>query len=139
MTNAQTLNDAALLAGRILLALMFVLGGWSKIGGYAGTQAYMASAGVPGFLLPLVILTELGAGLLVLVGYQTRLAAIALFGFTIIANLLFHTNFAQQMQMLLFMKNLAVAGGFLALFVAGAGRWSVDGFMGGERRVASMA
>ncbi len=134
--NNPALNDAAKLAGRVLLAVMFILGGWSKIGGYAGTQAYMASAGVPGALLPLVILTELGGGLAILLGWQTRLAALALFGFTIIASVLFHFQPANQMQMLMFMKNLAVAGGFLVLFAAGAGRFSVDALSGGAQKPA---
>lgn len=124
--NNPALNDAAKLIGRILLSLMFILAGWSKVTGYAGTQGYMASAGVPGALLPVVILVELGCGLLVLVGYQTRLAALALAGFTLAATVLFHMNWAQPMQQLIFMKNLSVAGGFLVLFAAGAGRFSVD-------------
>lgn len=124
--NNPAFSDAAKLVGRILLALMFILGGWSKIGGYAGTQQYMASAGVPGLLLPLVILTELGGGLLVAIGYKTRWAALALAGFTLLATLLFHSNWAQPMQQMLFMKNLGIAGGFLVLFAAGAGRWSLD-------------
>lgn len=124
--NNPALFDAAKLAGRVLLALMFVLAGWSKITGYSGTQAYMASAGVPGFLLPLVIIVELIGGLMIVVGYQTRLTAIALFGFTILATVLFHSNWAQPMQQMIFMKNLSVAGGFLVLFAAGAGRYSID-------------
>ena len=126
MLNTPALRDAALLAGRILLAAMFILGGWGKIGGYAGTQAYMASKGVPGMLLPLVILTELGGGLAILAGFQTRLVAILLAGFTLLAGLIFHYLPADQMQMILFMKNLAIAGGFLALFAAGPGRYAVD-------------
>lgn len=124
--NNPALADAAKLIGRILLALMFVLGGWSKINGYAGTQAYMASAGVPGLVLPAVIAVELIGGLMIVVGYKTRLAALVLFGFTIAASVLFHLNWAQPMQQLLFMKNLSVAGGFLVLFAAGAGAYSVD-------------
>lgn len=124
--NNPAFSDAAKLVGRVLLALMFILGGWSKIGGYAGTQQYMASAGVPGVLLPLVILTELGGGLLVAIGYKTRWAALALAGFTLLATLLFHSNWAQPMQQMLFMKNLGIAGGFLVLFACGAGRWSLD-------------
>lgn len=124
--NNPALADAAKLVGRILLALMFVLGGWSKINGYAGTQTYMASAGVPGLLLPAVIVVELVGGLMIVVGYKTRLAALALFAFTIVASVLFHLNWAQPMQQLLFMKNLATAGGFLLLFAAGAGGYSID-------------
>ena len=124
--NNPALADAAKLVGRILLALMFVLGGWSKINGYAGTQTYMASAGVPGLLLPAVIVVELVGGLMIVVGYKTRLAALALFAFTIVASVLFHLNWAQPMQQLLFMKNLATAGGFRLLFAAGAGAYSID-------------
>jgi putative oxidoreductase len=127
MFNFPQTHDAAKLIGRLLLALMFIIAGWSKIGGYAGTQGYMASAGVPGALLPLVILVELGAGLLIAIGYQTRLAAPLLAGFTIIASLLFHWKPGDQVQTLFFLKNLAVAGGFLVLFASGAGRYSVDG------------
>ncbi len=126
MLNNPALSDAAKLVGRTLLALMFVMGGWSKISGFSGTQAYMASAGVPGILLPLVIIVELIGGLMIVVGYKTRLAALALFAFTIAASVLFHMNWAAPMQQLLFMKNLSVAGGFLVLFAAGAGAYSVD-------------
>lgn len=126
MSNSPALSDGAKLVGRILLALMFVLGGYSKIGGYGGTQQFMASAGVPAILLPLVIAVELLGGLMVVVGWKTRYAAIALAGFTLVATLLFHMNWAQPMQYLLFMKNVSVIGGFLVLFAAGPGRWSVD-------------
>jgi putative oxidoreductase len=125
MLTSPALTDAAKLVGRILLALMFVMGGYSKIGGYAGTQSYMAAQGVPGILLPAVILLELVGGLMIVVGFKTRLVALALFGFTIIATILFHSA-PDRMQQLLFMKNLAVAGGFLVLFAAGPGRWSLD-------------
>ena len=124
--NNPALGDAAKLVGRILLALMFVLGGWSKINGYAGTQGYMASAGVPGILLPLVIIVELLGGLMIIVGFKTRLVALVMCAFTLAASVLFHLNWAQPMQQLLFLKNLAVAGGFLMLFATGAGAYSVD-------------
>jgi putative oxidoreductase len=126
MLNSPALSDTAKLVGRVLLALMFVLAGYSKIGGYAGTQQYMASAGVPGVLLPLVIAVELLGGLMVVVGWKTRYAALALAIFTLAATLLFHTNWAQPMQQMIFMKNISVVGGFLVLFAAGAGRWSLD-------------
>jgi putative oxidoreductase len=124
--NNPALSDAAKLVGRILLVLMFVLSGWSKINGYAGTQAYMGSAGVPAILLPLVIIVELLGGLMIVVGYKTRLAALALFAFTIAASVLFHQFWVQPAQYQPFMKNLAAAGGFLVLFAAGAGAYSVD-------------
>ncbi|QMS76814.1 DoxX family protein [Aeromonas veronii] len=124
------MKDVALLAGRVLLALMFVMAGWSKIGGYAGTQGYMEAMGVPGFMLPLVILLELGGGLAVVLGLFTRSLSVLLAGFTLIAAFIFHYQPAEQMQMLMFMKNVSVAGGFLALAAAGAGAFSVDARLG---------
>lgn len=114
------------LAGRLLMALIFVGAGYSKIGGYAGTQAYMEAMGVPGALLPLVIVTELGGGLAIALGLFTRLAALGLAGFSIISALLFHADFKDQMQQILFMKNLAMAGGFLFLVGNGPGPLSLD-------------
>lgn len=113
-------------AGRALLSLIFIWGGFEKITGYAGTQAYMENAGVPGFLLPLVILTELGGGLAILAGWQTRWVALALAGFTLLTALFFHTDFSQQMQAIQFMKNLAIAGGFLILSAADPGAFALD-------------
>lgn len=124
------MKDLALLAGRVLLALMFVMAGWSKIGGYAGTQGYMEAMGVPGFMLPLVILLELGGGLAVVLGLFTRSLSVLLAGFTLMAAFIFHYQPAEQMQMLMFMKNVSVAGGFLALAAAGAGAFSVDARFG---------
>jgi putative oxidoreductase len=111
---------------RILLASLFIVAGVSKIGNYAGTQGYMASVGLPGFLLPLVILLEAGGALALIVGFQVRLVALAMAGFTIVSALLFHFNFADQMQSLMFLKNLSIAGGLLTLAASGAGRWSID-------------
>nr|WP_316642789.1 DoxX family protein [uncultured Roseateles sp.] len=123
-------QNLGLLIARVLLALMFVLSGWGKISGYAGTQGYMQSAGVPGALLPLVILAELGGGLAILFGFMTRTAAVALALFTLAAGFLFHLHAGDQMQMIMFMKNLAIAGGFFALAVAGAGAFSIDARLG---------
>ena len=120
------LNDGAELLGRVLISAIFILAGFSKIGGFAGTQAYMESMGVPGAVLPLVIATELGGGLLILLGLGTRLAALALAGFSILAAVLFHFKPDDPMQMILFMKNFAMAGGFLFLVAHGAGAFSVD-------------
>ena len=111
---------------RILLAHIFVLAGISKITGYAGTQGYMESVGVPGMLLPLVILLEAGGGLALIAGWQTRLVSYALAGFTVIAAIIFHSNLGEQMQMILFMKNFAIAGGLLLLAEHGAGAFSLD-------------
>lgn len=121
-----TLNAYAELAGRILIAAIFVLSGFTKIGGYTGTQGYMEAMGVPGALLPLVILTELGGGLLIVLGLWTRLAALALAGFSLLSAILFHANVGDQVQMIMFLKNVAIAGGFLFLFAHGAGRFSLD-------------
>lgn len=120
------LGATAQLAGRILIGLVFALAGWHKIGGYEGTQGYMEAMGVPGGLLPLVIALELAGGLALIAGWQTRLAALALAGFTLLAGILFHGNLADQMQSILFMKNLAITGGLLGFAVAGAGAWSID-------------
>lgn len=114
------------LVARILLSHIFILAGINKIMGYAGTQGYMESVGVPGILLPVVIILEIGGGLAVLLGWQTRLAAYALAGFTAVAAIIFHSNLADQIQMIMFMKNWAITGGLLLLAVHGAGALSLD-------------
>ena len=121
-----TIGKSTELAGRILLASLFVLSGFGKLTAYAGTQAYMAHAGVPVFLLPLVILLELGGGLAIVLGFHTRLIAIAIAGFSLIAAALFHNNLQDQTQMIMFLKNISIAGGFLLLAVNGAGPFSLD-------------
>jgi len=119
--------DALLnVAARILMAQIFIISGFSKITGYAGTQQYMESAGVPGVLLPLVILTELGGGILLLLGFKTRLVALLLAGFSLLSALMFHLKPDDQAQMINFMKNLAIAGGFLLFAQHGASAPSVD-------------
>ncbi|OZG71924.1 hypothetical protein BTA51_18125 [Hahella sp. CCB-MM4] len=119
-------NTLFLVPARIFLAVMFIMAGISKISGFEGTQGYMQAFGIPGMMLPVVILAEIGLGILIVIGFQTRLAALLLAGFTLMAALVFHSNFDDQMQSILFMKNLAVAGGFLGLMVAGAGPFSLD-------------
>lgn len=118
--------DFTKLLGRILMSVMFIVAGYSKIGAYAGTQEYMASAGLPGFLLPLVILLELGGGLAILFGFFTRWVALALAAFCLLSAWLFHNVPGDQMQQIMFMKNLTIAGGFLILACAGAGKFSFD-------------
>lgn len=120
-------------AGRVLLALIFILSGFQKITGYAGTQGYMEAMGVPGFLLPLVILVELGGGLALLVGWQARLAALLLAGFSLLSGVIFHylpslglEGMEAQMQMISFLKNVSIAGGMLMVVALGAGPVSVD-------------
>jgi len=122
----KTFQSLAAPAGRVLIALIFIMSGISKLGSFAGTQAYMESAGVPGMLLPVVIVLELLGGLAIIVGWHTRLAAFLLAGFTLLSGVLFHGNFGDQMQMIMFMKNLAITGGFLMIVALGAGPWSID-------------
>ena len=118
------------LIGRILIALIFIISGFGKIGGYEATQGYMTAMGVPGALLPLAIITELGGGLLIVLGLFTRETAIALAGFTILSGMLFHGNSADMMQQIMLMKNLAITGGFLFLVANGAGKISLDRRLG---------
>jgi putative oxidoreductase len=106
-----------------MLAYIFIVEGVGKIGSYAGVVGYMQAHGVDGRLLPLVILTELGGGLLVLFGLKTRWAAIALAGYCWLTALFFHLGADQAIH---FNKNIAMAGGFLALAILGAGPWSLD-------------
>ena len=124
--NKEMINNSSTLAGRVLISFLFIMAGYNKIGGYEGTQGYMESMGVPGWLLPLVIGVELIGGLAVLVGYQTKIAAFLLAGFTFLSAVIFHSDFSQQMQMILFTKNLAITGAFLLLFVHGPGQWALN-------------
>lgn len=97
-----------------------------KITGYAGTQQYMEAMGVPGFMLPLVILLEFGGGLAILFGFLTRTTALFTAGFTLLTAFLFHSNFAEGVNSLMFMKNLTISGGFLLLAITGPGAYSID-------------
>jgi len=110
-----------------MLAYIFVVEGVEKVASYAGVVEYMQSNGVDGRLLPLVILTELGGGLLVLFGLWTRWAAIALCGFCLLTVLFFHLGADQTIEL---RKNIAMAGGFLTLATFGPGAWSLDGWRG---------
>jgi putative oxidoreductase len=112
--------------GRALLAGIFILAGFNKLQGYETTAGYMQQFGVPGLLLPGTIALEILGGLAVLAGFYARLAAIPLAIFTIVAGLIFHGNFADNIQFVLFLKNLAIAGGFLLLFAHGPGAWAVN-------------
>ena len=133
---SNTLTNLSLLGGRALLSAMFIMAGFSKIGGYEGTVGYMEAFGLPGLLLPAVIALEIGGGLAILFGFQTRLAALGLAGFTVMAAAIFHSDFSQPMQSILFSKNIAIAGAFLLLAAQGAGEWSLDQ-MRLARRVAA--
>jgi putative oxidoreductase len=114
------------LTGRILLALIFILSGIGKIPDPAGTAGYMESMGVPGILVWPTILLEILGGIAIVLGFQTRIAAFALAVFTIAAAVIFHSNFADQMQMIMFLKNLSIAGGLLLLAASGALSFGVD-------------
>ena len=118
-------TNAADLGGRILISALFLISGLGKIAGYAGTQAYMASMGVPGVLLPPVIALEVLGAVAIIVGYRTRLVAAALALFSVASGVLFHGS-GDQMQQIMLMKNFAIAGGFLFLVARGAGDWSLD-------------
>jgi putative oxidoreductase len=128
--NAQGLP---LLIARVLLALMFVLAGFGKLAGLEGTAGYIASKGLPApSLLALGAgVLELAAGVLIIVGWQARWAALALAAFTLVATVIFHNYWAlpadqQMMEQLMFLKNLSVIGGLLVLFAFGAGALSLD-------------
>jgi putative oxidoreductase len=131
LTPAQ--NTLAL-AGRALIALLFIPAGWSKIAGFSGVVGYIASKGVP---LPevcaaIAIAAELGLGILLLVGWQARWAALGLALFTLVITPIFHNFWAmpeaqQMMQKQAFFKNLAAAGGLLVVAAFGAGGFSLDG------------
>lgn len=120
------MEKATQLTARLFLGHIFLIAGVSKIGAYEATVGYMDAMGVPGILLPMVILLEVAGGLAIIAGWKTRYAAIALTGFSVVAAAIFHNNFADQMQMILFMKNIAIAGGLMLLAVHGAGAYSVD-------------
>ncbi|HJW07826.1 MAG TPA: DoxX family protein [Rhodanobacter sp.] len=120
------MNTSLTLFGRVGLSLIFIISGWGKIAAYAGTQQYMASAGVPGSLLPLVIALELGGGLAVLTGAFTRWIALALAAFSLASAALFHAHLGDAAQAINFWKNVAMAGGFLMLAANGAGTLSLD-------------
>jgi putative oxidoreductase len=131
---SSSLTEAAAFAGRLLLAAIFLHEAAAKLAGYSAALAYMQAFGVPGQLLPLAIAVELACGLLILLGYHTRAAAMVLAAFCVAAALLFHTKFGDRNQLLHFEKDLAIAGGLLVLFAHGAGAWALDAF---RRKTAS--
>ncbi|NMM40593.1 DoxX family protein [Pseudoalteromonas arctica] len=123
--NPALANVSSLLA-RVGLATLFILTSFSKIQYFDTTAQYMAATGLPEFLLPLVIAFELLGGLLIVLGLLTQLTAIAFAAFSIVSALLFHFQLDDQMQFLMFYKNIAMAGGFIALASHGAGKFSID-------------
>lgn len=138
------LQSSGLLVARILLSFMFITAGFGKLGDVAGTMAYTASGGLPGFFAIPAIALEIGGGIAILVGWQTRIAALALAGFAVLAGILYHYIPAQSLegmeamgQIISFNKNLTIAGGFLALAAVGAGAFSIDARLGRRRLVAA--
>ncbi|MFG1173279.1 DoxX family protein [Erwiniaceae bacterium CAU 1747] len=126
----KKLEDTGFLVARILMPILFIVAGWGKITGYAGTQQYMEAMGVPGFFLPLTILLEFGGGLAILFGFLTRFTALFTAAFTLLTAFIFHTNFAEGPNSIMFMKNLTIAGGYLLLGLVGPGAYSIDRLLG---------
>lgn len=122
----QTLTPYFNTIGRVLISAIFLVSGISKVSAYAATQGYMAAMGVPGEALPLVIAFEVAASIGIIIGLQTRVFALALAGFSLIAAVLFHRELGDQTQFIMFMKNIAIAGGFLFLAANGPGALALD-------------
>jgi putative oxidoreductase len=123
---SSTVKNVSEFAGRSLLSVLFLLSGFGKIGAYAATAAYMSSVGVPSVLLPVVIATEVLSATAIILGWQTRISALLLAGYSLLAALIFHTDFADQIEMIMFLKDVSIAGGFLLLVANGAGPLSLD-------------
>lgn len=119
------LNPQLGLLARIFLGALFLLSGIGKLQGYEGFQSYMEAGGVPGALAPLVIAVEIIAGAAVMIGFQARLAALLLAGFSALAAILYHADLGNQMQMTMFLKNFAIAGGMLMVFIHGPGAYAI--------------
>ena len=112
--------------GRIFLSTIFLIEGINKIFNYEGTIEYMENFNVPEYLAIPAIIVEILFPLLLIVGYQTKISALVLAIFTLTTALIFHTDFTNQMQLISFLKNFAIAGGFLIIFGNGAGKYSID-------------
>ena len=112
--------------GRIFLSTLFLIEGTNKIFNYEETIQYMENFGVPGYLAIPAIILEILFPLLLIIGYQTKIAALVMMIFTIVVAIIFHTNFDDHMQFITFFKDIAIAGGFIIIFVNGASKFSVD-------------
>lgn len=123
MSNLTSLSAPV---GRLFIAAIFLMAGLNKISGYEGTQSYMDAMGVPGALLPLVIALEVVGALAIIIGWKTRYVAFALAGFTLLSAVFFHADFGDQTTMIMFMKNIAISGGFLFLVSSGPGAYALD-------------
>ena len=122
----DSFKSSAPLIARVLTGALFLLAGLGKLGDVAGFSGYLASGGLPAFLAWPAVLFEIAVGAALVVGFQTRIAALAAAAFCVFAALLYHSNFADPMQMATFLKNLAIAGGLVLLASTGAGRLAVD-------------
>ena len=112
--------------GRIFLSAVFLIAGVNKIFNYEGTTTYMESFGVPDFLYIPAIILEILFPLLIIIGYKTKISALIMALFSVSLAIIFHTDFSNQMQVMSFLKNFAIAGGFIIIFVNGPSRWSID-------------
>ena len=122
----SVINTLSAPVGRLLISLMFLMSGLNKIGNYSNTSGWMESMGVSSYLLPLVIILEILAAIAIIIGWKTKIAAFLLAGFCIISGIIFHSDFSNQLEIIMFMKNIAIAGGFLFLVVNGPGKFSID-------------
>jgi putative oxidoreductase len=123
----ETTDSSVLLVARCLVGALFLWSGIGQVAGYDETAIFMSRHDVIGNLLPIAVFIELAGGILLVVGYRMRITCLALAGFCVVTALLFHANFADKAQMFHFLKNAAIAGGLLALYVSGPGRLSFDG------------
>ena len=137
----DALKNPLALAGRLLLASLFLPAGIGKLTGFAGTVAYISSAGLPmpALAAAAALIVEIGGGAALIAGAGTRIAGLVLALFTLVASFVFHAYWAvpadqQYVTQLLFFKNIAVAGGLLTLAVWGAGAWSIDARMATNSR-----
>ena len=112
--------------GRLLLSAIFLINGIGKIFNYEGTIQYMENFDVPGYLIIPAITVEILFPILLILGYYTKFSALVLSLFTLALAVIFHTEFSNQMQLMSFLKNIAIAGGFLIIFVCGPGKYSLD-------------
>jgi len=112
--------------GRILLSAIFIINGIGKIFNYEGTIQYMENFDVPSYLIIPAITVEILFPILLIIGYYTKFSALVLSLFTLALAVIFHTDFSNQIQLMSFLKNIAIAGGFLIIFVYGPGKYSID-------------
>jgi putative oxidoreductase len=122
----QALSSFGPIVGRILIGLLFLIAGLGKTGDVAGFSGYVASGGLPAFLAWPAVIFEIAVGILLIIGYQTRIVALATAAFCVVAGALYHFAPADQMQMAMFLKNLAIAGGLLMFAIHGPGRFALD-------------